>query len=178
MTRWTTCSYKIINFIGHDLAIIIVQNLISIGSYGINMNVIHLLILFEHWCCVHCLDTNVICLFELFRHKCCVSIFIVLTRKSCTQLPCLNNPWHSCVNDMNPWNNKFCTNFDLTHEAYLTCIRGQETFHDANNTYAKWMQCWVWKLAQKYPWFQQAIVGGPFLMNTGDVLNITCNFNV
>ncbi len=33
-------------------------------------------------------------------------------------------------------------------------------------------------LAQKYLWFQQAIVGGPFPINNGDALNITCNFNV
>jgi hypothetical protein len=35
---------------GHDLAIIVVQNLLFIGSYGINTNVIHLL---------YCLNINV-----------------------------------------------------------------------------------------------------------------------
>jgi hypothetical protein len=65
---------------GHDLAIIVVQNLFFIGSYGIEIDVIHLLILFEHQCCVHylntnvicmfyCLDTNVVCLFVLFTHE-------------------------------------------------------------------------------------------------------------
>ncbi len=35
----------ITNFMGHDLAIIIVQNLFFIGLYGINMDVIHLFVL-------------------------------------------------------------------------------------------------------------------------------------
>jgi hypothetical protein len=38
----------ITNFMGRDFAIIIVQNLLLIGSYGIDMNVIHLFVLFEH----------------------------------------------------------------------------------------------------------------------------------
>jgi hypothetical protein len=38
----------ITNFMGHDLAIIVMQNLLFIGSYGIDMNVIHLIVLFEH----------------------------------------------------------------------------------------------------------------------------------
>jgi hypothetical protein len=62
---------------GHDLTIIVVLNLLFIGLYGIDMDVIHLLVMFEHQCCVHYLDTNVICLFVLFKHKCCVSIHIV-----------------------------------------------------------------------------------------------------
>jgi hypothetical protein len=33
---------------GHDLAIIVMWNMFFIGSYGININVIHLLVLFEH----------------------------------------------------------------------------------------------------------------------------------
>jgi hypothetical protein len=33
---------------GHDLAIIVVQNLFFIDFYGIYMDVIHLLVLFEH----------------------------------------------------------------------------------------------------------------------------------
>jgi len=60
----------ITNFMGHDLTIIVVQNLFFIGSYGIDMDVIHLLVLFEHQCHVHCLYTNVICMFVLFRHNC------------------------------------------------------------------------------------------------------------
>ncbi len=88
----------------------------SICLYGIYTNVIHLFVLFEHRCCVHCLDMNVICLFVLFRHECCVFIHIVYIRKSCTRLPCLNNAWHSCVNNMNPWNNKFRTDLEWTHE--------------------------------------------------------------
>jgi hypothetical protein len=86
------CAYCIVNFItnfmGFDLA---VHNFLFIGSYEINANVIHLFVLFEHRCYVHCLNTNVICLFVLFRHKSCVSIHIVYIRKSCTQLLSLNN---------------------------------------------------------------------------------------
>jgi hypothetical protein len=76
---------------GHDLVIIVVRNLLFIGSYGINMYVIHLILLFEHQCHVHCLNTNVICMFILFGHGCCMSIHVVYTLKSCTQLLCLNN---------------------------------------------------------------------------------------
>jgi hypothetical protein len=50
----------IINFTSHDFAIIVVWTLLFIGSYGIDTNVIHLFILFEHQCCVHCLDMNVV----------------------------------------------------------------------------------------------------------------------
>ncbi len=103
---------------GHDLAIIVTRNLFFISFYEIDMDVIHLFILFEHWCHVHCLNTNVICLFVLFKHECCVLICIVYTQKLCTQLPCLNNAWHLCVNDTNPWNNKFCTYLKWTYEAY------------------------------------------------------------
>jgi hypothetical protein len=69
----------ITNFMGHDLAIIVMQNLLSIGLYGINTNIIHLLLLFEHQCRVHYLDTNVICLFVLFKHRCFMSICVVYT---------------------------------------------------------------------------------------------------
>jgi hypothetical protein len=110
--------YNIKNFIGHDLAIIVVQNLLFIGSYGIDIDVIHLLVLVEHQCCVHYLDMNVICIFILFRHKCCVSIRIVYTQNSCTWLPCLNNACHLCVNHTNPWNNRFRMDLKWTHEAY------------------------------------------------------------
>jgi hypothetical protein len=102
----------------HNLAIIVVRNLFSIGLYRINMNVIHLLVLFEHWYHVHCLNTNVISMFLLFRHRCCMFICVVYTWKLCTQLPCLNNVWHSCLNNTNLWNNRFCTNLKQTHEAY------------------------------------------------------------
>jgi hypothetical protein len=95
-----------------------VKLLFFISSYGIDMDVIHLFVLFEHRCHVHCLDMNVICLFVLFKHECCVSIHIVYTRKSYTWLSCLNNAWHSCVNDTNPWNNIFHPDFKRTHEAY------------------------------------------------------------
>jgi hypothetical protein len=64
---------------GHNLAIIIAQNLFFIGLYGIDTDVIHLLVLFEHQCRVHCLDTNVICLFVLFQYICCMSICVVYT---------------------------------------------------------------------------------------------------
>jgi hypothetical protein len=99
--------FFIINFMGHNLTIIIVQNLPFIGSYGIDIDVIHLLVLFEHQCRVHCLNMNVICLFVLIRHGCCMFIRVVYTQKLCMWLPCLNNAWHSCLNDMNPWNNSF-----------------------------------------------------------------------
>jgi len=105
---------------GHNLAILIMQNLLFKGLYGIDMDVIHLLVLFEHRCYVHCLYMNVICLFILFWHQCCVSIHTIYTQKSWTQqrFPYLNNVWLSCVNDINPWNNKFHTNLERTYEAY------------------------------------------------------------
>jgi hypothetical protein len=116
---YCTSSLYITNFMGHDLAIIVVQNFFFIGSNKIDTNVIHLLVLFEHQCCVHCFDMNVIYLFILFRHTCYMSICVVYTQKLCTWLPCLNNAWHSCLNDMHPWNNKFRTNLERTHEAYI-----------------------------------------------------------
>jgi len=54
----------------------------------------------------------------MFKHGCCMSICVVYTRKLCTQLSCLNNAWHSCLNNTNSWNNRFCTNLEWTHEAY------------------------------------------------------------
>jgi len=56
-------------FMGHDLTIIVIQNQFFIGLYGIDMNVIHLFVLFEHQCHVHYLNTNVVCLFMLFTHE-------------------------------------------------------------------------------------------------------------
>jgi hypothetical protein len=38
----------ITTFMGHNLVIIIVQNLLFIGSYDIETNVVHLFVLFEH----------------------------------------------------------------------------------------------------------------------------------
>jgi len=35
---------------GHDLAIVVMQNLFFIGSYGIDTYVIHLIVLFKHEC--------------------------------------------------------------------------------------------------------------------------------
>jgi len=70
-------NYYITKFTGHDLAITIVQNLLYIGSYGIDIDVIHLFVLFEYQCRAHCLNTNVIYLFVLFRNKCCVLIYVV-----------------------------------------------------------------------------------------------------
>jgi hypothetical protein len=95
-----------------------VQNLLFISSYGIDMNVIHLFVLFEHWCCAHFFDMNVICLFVLFTHWCCMFIPVIYTRKSCKWFPCLNNAQHSCLNNTNPWNDRFRTNLEWTHEAY------------------------------------------------------------
>jgi hypothetical protein len=68
----------------HNLAIIVMRNLFFIGSFGIDMDVIHLLVLFGHQCHAHCLDMNVICLFVLFTHGCCMFIHVVYTRKLCT----------------------------------------------------------------------------------------------
>jgi hypothetical protein len=48
-----------------------------LGSNEIDIDVIHLLVLFEHQCCAHCLDTNAICIFVLFRHKSCAHDFRV-----------------------------------------------------------------------------------------------------
>jgi hypothetical protein len=83
-----------------------------------NIDVIHLLVLFKHWCRVHCLNINVICLFVLFRHGYCMSICVIYTWKLCTWLSCLNNAWHLCLNDMNPWNNRFHMDFKQTYEVY------------------------------------------------------------
>ncbi len=69
----------ITNFMGHNLAIIIMQNMFFIGLYRIDTYIIHLFVLFEHQCHVHCLNTNVICLFLLFMHKCYMSIHVVYT---------------------------------------------------------------------------------------------------
>jgi hypothetical protein len=113
-----SCVNIITNFMGHNLAIVVVGNLHFIRSYEINTNVIHLLVLFEYQCHVHCLDMNVICLFVLIKHGCYMSICVVYTRKSCTWLSCLNHAWHSCLNNTNPWNNKFRMNLKRMHEAY------------------------------------------------------------
>ncbi len=94
-----------------------------IGSYRIYMDVIHLFILFEHWCHMHYLNMNAICLFILFKHKCCMFIHVVYTRKSCMWLLFLNNAWYLCLNDMNPWNNKFHTYLEWTHETYKFVMR-------------------------------------------------------
>jgi hypothetical protein len=67
---------------GYNLAIIVLRNLLFIGLYGIDTNAIHLFVLFEYKCHVHCLGMNVICLFIFFRHRCCMSISIVYTKKA------------------------------------------------------------------------------------------------
>jgi hypothetical protein len=69
----------ITNLMGHDLTITIMRNLVFLGLYGINTNVIHLLVLFEHIYHAHCLDTNVIYLFVSFKHGCCMSFHVVYT---------------------------------------------------------------------------------------------------
>jgi hypothetical protein len=43
-----SCANIITNFMGHNLAIIVVRNFLFIGPYEINMNVVHLLVLFEY----------------------------------------------------------------------------------------------------------------------------------
>jgi hypothetical protein len=45
---WSNEEDSITNFMGHDFAIIIMQNLFFIGLYGINMDVIHPLVLFRN----------------------------------------------------------------------------------------------------------------------------------
>jgi len=65
----------------------------------------------------HCLNTNVICLFILFKNICCMYICVVYIQKSYTQLSCLSNAQHSCLNNMNLWNNRFHTYLKQTHEA-------------------------------------------------------------
>jgi hypothetical protein len=97
---YAKCFY-ITNFLGHEMAMIVVQNLFFISSYGIDTNVIHLFVLFKHWCCAHCLNMNAICLFILFKYKCCMSIHVVYTWKLCTQFLYLNNAQHSCLNNTN-----------------------------------------------------------------------------
>jgi hypothetical protein len=64
---------------GHNFTIIIMRNLFFIGSYGIDMDVIHLFMLFEYQCRVHCLGMNVICIFILFKHRCYMFIHVVYT---------------------------------------------------------------------------------------------------
>jgi hypothetical protein len=99
---------------GHNLAIIIIRNLLFISLYEIDTDVIHLFILFNLWCCAHCLNTNVIYLFILLKHRCCMFICIIYIWKSCTWLMCLNNAWRLCLNNTNLWNNKICTNLEWT----------------------------------------------------------------
>jgi hypothetical protein len=108
----------ITNFMGHDSTIIVVWNFLFIGLYGIDMDVIHLLVFFEHQCCAHYLNKNVICLFILFKHGCCMFIHFVCTWKSCTWLLYLRNAKHSCLTNMNLWSNTFCMELEQTHEAY------------------------------------------------------------
>ncbi len=131
---WGSYNIAIIDFMGHDLAIIVVRNFLFIVLYGIDTNVIHLIVLFEHQCLVHCLNTNVTCMFILlFRHGCCMYIHIVYTWKSCTQLLCLNNARHSCLNDTNPWNNIFHMDLEQTHETYkfvMACNEVQNGLDD------------------------------------------------
>jgi hypothetical protein len=71
----------IINFMGHDLEIIVVWNLFFIGLYGLNIDVIHLFVLFKPWCHAHCLNMNVMCLFIWFRHI-CWCLFVLFTQKN------------------------------------------------------------------------------------------------
>jgi hypothetical protein len=41
-----------------------------------------------------------------------------------TQLSYLNNAQHSCLTNMNLWNNKFCMDLEWTHEAYKFVMKG------------------------------------------------------
>jgi hypothetical protein len=98
----------------HNLAIIVLWNLLFKGLYKINMDVIHLLVLFEHWYHAHCLDTNVICLFISFKHGWYMCMCVVYTRKSYTWPSYLNNVQHLCLTNTNLWNNRFCTHLEQT----------------------------------------------------------------
>jgi hypothetical protein len=55
---------------------------------------------------------------KMFKHKCCMSIHVIYAWKSCTWLLCFKNAWHSYLNNMNIWNNRYHTNLKWTHEAY------------------------------------------------------------
>jgi len=137
---WTYIRLCITNFMGHDLTIIVVQNLLFIGSYGIDTNVIHLFVLFEYQCHVHYLGTNVICLFVLFKHKYCMSICVGYTWKSCAQLSCLNNAWHLCLDNTNLWNNKFHMNLEQTHEPCKFVMWGLRSWELKDYGYTYWYE--------------------------------------
>jgi hypothetical protein len=47
-SEWFVMYFSITNFMGHDLAIIVMQILFFISLYGIDMHVIHLLVMLEH----------------------------------------------------------------------------------------------------------------------------------
>jgi hypothetical protein len=55
---------------------------------------------------------------HIVRHGCYMSIHVVYTQKLCTRLSCLNNAQHSCLNNMNLWNNNFHIDLEQTHEVY------------------------------------------------------------
>ncbi len=57
------------NFLNHKLVTIVMQNVCSIESYYLDMNIIHLFILFRHGCYIHYLHKNVIHTFMLCRHQ-------------------------------------------------------------------------------------------------------------
>jgi hypothetical protein len=71
----------------------------------------------------------------LFRHKCRASIHTVYIRKSCTKLLCLNNAWHSCVNDTNLWNNRFRMDLEQIHEAYKFVMIGLTLTQSPNSSF-------------------------------------------
>jgi hypothetical protein len=86
----------ITNFMGRNLAIIVVRNVFFISSYEIDTNVIHLFELFEHQCHMHCLYMNVICLFILFKQGCCMSIHDTLANslKDSNASPKVKTQWN------------------------------------------------------------------------------------
>jgi len=57
------------NFLNHKLVTIVMQNVCSIESYYLDMNIIHLFVLFRHGCYIHCLHKNVMHTFMLCRHQ-------------------------------------------------------------------------------------------------------------
>jgi hypothetical protein len=70
------------NLGGHDLTIIVVRNLLFIGSYGIDPNVTHLLVSFAHQYCAHCFDMNVICISYCLNAD-VVCLYVLFTHENC-----------------------------------------------------------------------------------------------
>jgi hypothetical protein len=127
-----------------------------------SMDVIHLLILFEHQCHAHCLNTNVTWIFVFFRLKCGMSIHVVYTQKLWIWISCVNNAWQSCWNNTNLWNNRLHMDLEQTHEAckfvMWTFLRYPKTcsllsFHPLAST-SPYFLCWkLWPFIHDHTGF-------------------------